>query len=379
MTELKVRVGNLWLDSVAGVGDLRWSTAWRLDDYCGELTASVSWAASPTFDSASIRADQTFEVLAHGFRLWGGVLDEPVYDGNAWSLNARGVGSRLERWQAVNDIGAPGSPNIVPWTVPNDIVDYAESLGAPFSRYGVDLGGTPITDPSGVPSTPTAEPWTTDIKTVLVLAAQQQGKRLVVDSSGAITFEADPTTSDFMVRPREAYLGTVDTEYFSLLRGYYVSSVDGTTGLPDGWASVYAEDTEAAAQFGHREAGLQLYECGLLTSTEAQAFTDGRFDLIGARTGWANSMKLDSLNLYRAGAAASPLYVKAGTLMTIPGVIDSRSQPETRASLRLVGGQVEVNADERTAIWSPVGMVTRGLVSAMSSLPKPPTVVTVAP
>jgi hypothetical protein len=140
-------------------------------------------------------------------------------------------------------------------------------------------------------------------------------------------------------------------------------------------ASVQRIDDEAAEQFGRRQRGITLFARGAMTSTEAQAYIDGVFALTGARMGWTNGLTLSRGNLRRMGAGpASPRHVRAGEMLRIPGVADTRSQTTTRAAVDIILGQVEVSVSDETAAVTPVGLVPRDFTSALAAPPAPATV-----
>lgn len=184
MGSAKVRCGGVWLEGKFEIGDLIWSSRLVVDDYSGDFRASVTWGAPVGHSAPFVKAGAVFEVVEHGLRLWGGILGEPNPTDDGWELYAYGYGSRAEFAQAIVNVADPGDDPIwVPSTVPNDVVDAAIDRGFPWRRAD-DLGDDPIYDPDGQ---------ITSVLQLLVRAAQLQGKMVSFDSTGEITYRAEPT------------------------------------------------------------------------------------------------------------------------------------------------------------------------------------------
>lgn len=361
----RVRVNGHWLDRIAPTTGLQDSTIYRTLNapgtsgemsWSGDYMAEVSWAAGAGFAAPWFRRGSVFEVCGSGGREWGGVLAEPsLNDDGTWSLTAYGFGAQAEEFQAL------GGDDLPSW-VPNTVVDRAIGDGLPWKRYA-SLGTAAVADAPGDIS---------DVATVLSRAALRSGKRWWVDSFGEVSLVSDPIWPTWAVLPGSAYMGTADEEFVTHLFGYYVSSVDGVTGEPDGWAMASAFDAEAASIFGRRERTVDLTGLGLLGGTAAQENIDGRFALTGARMGWTNGINLTSVNLRRPGwGSASPLSLYgrngAGTMLKIPGVMDTRSQPTVRGSIQLVLGKVTRVHEEGRAFVEPVGFVARNFQGALAA------------
>lgn len=364
MGSAKVRCGGVWLEGKAEVGNLAWSSRLVVDDYSGDWKASIVWGAPTGYSAPFVKAGQRFEIVEHGVVLWGGILGEPNPQDGQWELYAYGYGSLAQYAEAIVNTGDEAHPVWVPSTVPNAVVDAAIARGFPWRRFE-DLGSVPIADPDGQ---------VTNVLQLLYRAAQLQGKYVWFDSTGEITFVSEPTTPTLTVGPKDSDVGTADDTFCTSLYGFYISSIN-TNGLPDGYASVLAEDAEAIAQYGgRRERGIKLYQLGLLTETEARAFITGRFALVGARMAFTNAVNLSELNLRRLGAGpSSPRYVRAGTALRIPGIMDTRSQPETRASVTLPIAEYEFTDDDKTGVATPPGFKPRDFDAAFEEPEAPPT------
>jgi hypothetical protein len=212
----KVLIAGTWVGLLFPTSGVRHSTTRRVDSPSGDYEASVTVTCPRSHQAEWTQKNAPFELYApNGGRIWGGLVSEVERGDTGVTIHAKGIGEELVKWKAVYDADPGGGVDLQPSFVPNDAVDYAESIGAPFGRYGVDLGSTPI-------STSENEPLT-NIGTLLQRAAIMQGKRVHVDSQGAITFVADPTTPEWMTTPNPLYMGTADDQYVSRLYGYYLS------------------------------------------------------------------------------------------------------------------------------------------------------------
>lgn len=347
----KVRVGGVYLDSRFTVSDLRDSTIYRREGWSGDYQASCTWSAPPGFSADWLCRGALFEVVEHGLVTWRGVLSEPDV-GDVWSLHANGLGSLADEHLSV-----VAGPTLS--TVPNDVVDYAIGTdGLAWQRWE-SLGSASVGSADGEA--------TVSVSKLLDRAAQAQGKRWHVDTAGEVTFRTDPTTPTFTMTPGSGYMGTADDQYVTHLYGYYVSSVNGTTGLPDGWGLVVGSDSVAAAKFGRKALTVDLTALGLMTAVAAQANIEGRFALVGGRMGWTNGVDLSVFNLRRLGSGpASPLNVRAGDMLRIPGVMDARSTATVRASIDVVLGEVTRVHAERRAFATPVGFTPRDFQGAVA-------------
>lgn len=362
-----VRVDGVWIGTMFPTTEVEHSTGWLVDEPSGDLEASVEVACDPNYQANWTLPGRRFDVWApNGGRLWGGTTVEPDRSAGGIKLHGLGFGSTLEKYRAVEfDI----ENGWLPTFIPNDAVDAAEARGAPFSRYGVNLGTTSLAETDDGPIV--------TVGTLLSRGAIAQGKRVHVDSQGAITFQADPTTAKWTLTPAESYMGTADEQFVTTLWGYYLKTPDppdpdsGITSTP---AVVLASDPDAADKFGTRERSIDLSKLGLLLEDSAQDYIDGRFALVGGRMGWTEGVGLSMRNIMHiSGAWADPRFVKAGDMLQIPGVVDARSNPTTRGAIQFVLSEVEVTeAGDPSAFATPVGFTPRDFEGTLAP-PEDPT------
>lgn len=350
----RVRVGGVWLDSRYPTAEVQDSTIYRREGWSGDYQASCAWGARADFQAAWLRKGAKYEVVEHGLVTWNGLVSE-LEPGDTWKIHAYGYGVQADEFRAVKVVGGA----LVPTYIPNEAIDAAVTNDALAWRRFDSIGTTAVT---------TATDELSDLTTLLDRASQAQGKRWVVDSGREVTLVAEPTAAKWIVSPNSAYLGTADDQYVTHLYGYYISALDGTTGAPSAYGVVVARDDEMAAQFGRKAHEVDLKPLGLMSQAAAQANIDGRFALVGARMGWTNGIELTRSSLRRLGfGKGSPMSVRAGDRLRIPGVMDTRSQPTTRAAIDVVLGEVTRYHDEQRAAAVPVGFTPRDFQGALSA------------
>jgi hypothetical protein len=213
-------VDGVWVDLLFPSADLSYSTGWYIAEKAegspapsGDLRASIRIACDRNLQASWTMPGKTVRIYSHaGGEMWGGLTSEPSREENGITIHAEGRGAALAHWQAVYDTDPPNRLEM-PTYIPNDAVDYAITRGAPFTRNGVDLGTAELVEDNDGP--------VTDILTLLTRAAIKQGKRVHVDSRGAITYRSNPTTATWWMTPQADYFGTADEQFVSLLRGYF--------------------------------------------------------------------------------------------------------------------------------------------------------------
>lgn len=344
----RVRVDGIWLDTQVAVGAIERTSSWTTDGASGDSRATVALECPRTWEGALVHPGKAMHVYSvTGLLLWGGVTNEPDRTDAGITLVAKGFGQILADYEAVTSSGNPSS-------IPNVVVDAAISRGAPFRRDGVNLGTASLAtvEDTGIES----------VLTILTRAAISQGKRVHVDSTGAITYQADPTTPEWVLIPGHGHMGTADETYLTTLYGKYRNTAGDTS-------YVQAHNEAAGIKFGgRRERDVDLTAMGTLTATVAQDYLNGRLKLVGGRMGWTETVALSTVNLrHMSGSGASPRWVRAGQMLRIPGVTDARSQPTTRASIDVVLSEVTVADSGRpTGTAAPIGFAPRDLDALLS-------------
>lgn len=357
MTE-RVRVAGQFLDANGPARELQDSTVVRWDGWSGDYQASCRFAPRSGALPSWVRRGALYEHVDDlAGRTWGGQLAEPTRnDDGTWSLTAYGFGSLLEEYEAIS--------GTTPTFVPNTALDAAISDGGPFVRPA-SLSSSAVTS---------LDDKLVTVGALLQADATARGKFVYVDSWGAVTYLTLPTAPIWTTVPTPGYGGTADENYVSHLYGWFVSSVDGTTGEPDGWAFVLAGTSalraEAQAQYGRKSLMVDLTSRGYLTGTAAQATVDAMFAAYGGRMGYTSGLDLYAYNLRRLGfGPAGPLSLYgvngAGARIQVPGSIDGRSSTTVMGSWNVPMGEVtRVHAEER-AQMTPLGFEARDFTSVI--------------
>lgn len=353
--------GRVWVDALWPAGGMEHSSMYRVDDPSGDDEAQVTLSVPAGFETDWTVGGQSFQFFSPtGGLLWGGLTEEPDRAPGKITLHAKGLAWALEEYDArvpANDIGPLGEDGWLPTFIPNEAVDAAIARGAPFSRH-TSLGATSVAEVD-------EDEKQVSVGEVLRRAAISEGKRVHVDSAGVITFVADPTTPTLITDPIRDYMGTADSQFASALAGYFRTSA--------GPFVAVADDPVAARKFGVRERRIDLSNLGQLTVAAGTAYTQGRFTLIGGRMGWTRGVDLTRLNLRHInGAWFGPQWAKAGVMLRIPGVIDSRSNPTTAAAIDIILSQVRIIEETRPyGRAEPVGFSPRDYAGALAPPEKP--------
>lgn len=356
----EVRVNGFPLEHIAAVAGVTDSTIWRSGGWSGDYQASCTFAADRGFAAPWFRRGSVFEVVENGVRTWGGPMAEPQA-GEVWTLNAYGFGSAASDYPA---LVKPTTDPATPSGTPDDAITYAGTLSPPFpiKRYATLALGSASLDPGEVRF----------IDDILNVTAAASGKRWRVDSFGEITSVSDPTSPSWVLSPGAGYMGTADEEWVSALAGIFVTTAD-ASGKPTAWAVTTVNDRPAEDWFGGASTRtVDLTQLGVLSESSARSRLTTRLGLVGARMGYTNSLDLTQTNLSRMGwGNGSPLNVRAGDMLRIPDVWDTRSNPTIGSSIDLVLGEVtRIHAEER-AVVKPVGFVARDFAGALAAAQPP--------
>lgn len=364
MSDAEVFIAGRRLSTVGIVSGLTDSTIFRRVGWSGDYRASCTLVL-PTLDSVPwIRRGALWEIYESGNLTWGGFVDEVSPEGGgAWSLSAYGRGMRASEFPALK----PAAGGLfVPTGVPNEAVDNAEPLGLGFTRAGVNLGT------SSVSQTPEE---VVTVAEVLDRAVAPGVQRWWVDSYGRIAYRT-PGPVVCVMRPGEEYMGTADDEYVSRLWGLFISGVDGA-GEPNAWSLTYApNDPSVEAQmvdkFGPRPQIVDLTALGATLSTSAaRADLEGRYSSVGGRLGYTNGLELTTTNVRRVGTTVpAPLSVRAGDSLLLPGVDDDSSATYLPSITLTLGEVVRIHDEERAQV-TPVGFAERGFSGALANAQAP--------
>lgn len=340
---------------------LKWSTVWSYDAVSGDKLASWTWVTDvrPPW----LHAGAEVVIADLGRRRFAGRLNEPEETDGGFACTAYGLRMLLGDYECYEDVDAGAGFDWQPTFVPDDGIDGIASLRAPLVRWGT-LGTSPL----GIDGDLALSG---DV--LLMRAAKAAGKRGVVDRWGRVSLVADPTAPSWLLGGMSNYVGTADDEFLTWLWGRYVVSVDGSTGLPNAWATVHKDDPWAAAKFGaDSQRTVDLRGLGVLSEADAQGNVDGRFALVGGRMAPTAGFTVTRQWLSRMnGAPGDPSAIRAGDMIRLAAVRDFRTSTANRAAMDLVMGEVEYDVDSDTAAVTPMGYVPRDFSSALAAAQKP--------
>ena len=343
-----VNLGGTWLHSLGHVSSVKWSTQWGPGP-CGSSLASCTLAVDAANDSSLLRLSQTFDVN-DGPKMFGGVLSEVGRDFPR-SLSARGWARRAADFDAVDSSGNPT-------TNPRTAVTQAIANGLPWTNPtafdNVSLG----TD---------GAPTTQRLNVLLDNWAVTVGKRWGVDVEGVAFVATDPTTPTWYLDASDLDIGVADDGLYTRVRARYVSSVDGTTGEPNGWASEVANDAAGQALYGVVEYPMDLTPLGQITAVTAAAYASQQLALLTVPQ-WLSRVTTNSSRLLSPGGLPAHLpSVRAGQMVRLFNVPNTLGGLRNELGLDVVLGEVEYDTDNPSEVTiAPVGLAVRNLADALA-------------
>lgn len=349
-----VSLDGLWLSSVGPVDAVSFSTRWG-PGACGSDLASCTLAVDRSADPTWLRPRSAVEVHSgDGVRRFGGRLLE-VGREYPRPVHARGLARLASDFDAIDASGEPT-------TNPRTAVTQAIARGLPWT------GATVFPNASlGTDGTPAVK----RLDQVLDDYAVTAGMRWGTDDTGAAFWSADPTTPTWFLDARDLDIGVADDGLFTRVRARYVSSVDGTTGEPDGWASVTVDDATGQTLYGVIEYPMDLTGLGLLTGGTATAYATQQLNLVTVPT-WLSRVAASSEVLLDANGEPAHLEsVRAGQMLRLFNVPNSLGGLRNELNLNVVLGEVEWSSDQPDVVTlAPVNLAVRSIVDALTAAAK---------
>lgn len=340
-TPLTVRLGGTtWLQQVGGYTDVAMSHAWP------HGSEELSWTMDlTTFHPLLAKGGTRVEGFAGGVRRFLGRLSEPAADGH---YSANGSWSEAA---GVYALDSGGDATIQP----DEAIDQAIARGAvswskPVSLSSSDWAGGTTDEPMRL--TDLLDGW-----------AEGAGLRWYVDANGVVGAAADPTTPKWVVPSVFAGRGLTlaDDDYYSHLIIKYF-----TTG--PAFKTVTVGDSAAAAEFGYREAIVDLTPLGVLADLDAAGQASSRLALSGARLGFAENLTLGRGQITTLGGTPCDLVdPTAGDMVRLMGVQDRTRVGGSVSYLDLVIGRSQYAEGSPTVLLTPVGKARRDLTEILAS------------
>lgn len=198
------------------------------------------------------------------------------------------------------------------------------------------------------------------------------GKRWGTDDNGAAFWSSDPTTPTWFLNARDLEIGVADDGLFTRVRARYVSSVDGTTLEPDGWASVVVNDTPGQALYGVIEYGMDLTGLGYFASSATPtAYATQQLALLTVPQ-WLSRVTVTGDNLLDSnGQPADVQAVRAGQMVRLFNVPNNLGGLRNELNLNVVLGEVEWSSDSPGEVTlAPVNFAVRNIVDALAAAAK---------
>lgn len=338
MATLQLKVGGVWVSSLAAWGDLEWSTF----EHGSE---SLSWGMTNGRYSV-LRGTPVVELWYGAGCIWNGVLNEP--DRDAGTFTAKGAGLLGGDYKCLDGAGVATS-------AADTAVNQAIIRGLPWIRR-LTISSTALSSDM-LGELPTIE------ELVDAVCHDLDEKWAVLPNWQIITF-TDPTEATHHVL-RGQSLGVSREQYASMLSLRYRTAAGA-------YATRTVVDTDAEARFGHKEEPVDLTGLGALTNAKVDSIGDGMLLKGKARLGWTNSLEVAQGELLTTGGVP----VDINTIRA-PGMV--LRQHNTWDDTRDLHGKLHIDVPiartvhkqgSRTVELQPVQMDDVTLEDLIASIPK---------
>jgi len=331
---LQVLCDGTWLASVAGVGDLTFSTV--ADG--GSESASWRMDLRRSFTHPALRNGALVQIRAGAVNVWRGVLSEPDRsDDDGWTFNAAGLAT-----EGAGYICFDASLNTS--SKPDESIDQAIARGLrwqrPNSLSNVDFAASGQTDALNK-VTDLLNAWSTSVS-----------KRWGVDPDGNVYAAADPTEPSWHLRMGGGKVGLAEDEYASDL--YLRYQPTSTT-----YATAHVADSIASS--GRRwEEGVDATTLGVITGAKAAGVGDGMIARGKARYAWTQAAEPSRLQITTPGGTPAYLpFVKAGQMVRLHDVLNEQGLPVSYVDFII--GRTEYAAGSDTIKIAPAQLAARTL------------------
>lgn len=336
---IQIRVGGVWLSTIAAWGELQWSHA--ADGGCKE--ASWRMDLPKTFTHTSLVRPAQVEIKAGSANVWQGFLSEPDMDDDA-TFTAQGLSALGKDYLCFD-----GSLNTT--STPDTAVDQAISRGLPWVRR------------ASLSSTAFAAGDQTDslnyVGDLMGAWSDSVGKRWGVDADATVYAQADPTTPLWHLAPGSGRLGLADDDYASDIYVRYLAA-------GAGYATATAGDSTSRTKFGRREFPVDATDKGLLSGAAASLLGSALLEKGKARQGYTNGVEVTKYQLtYPGGSPAYLPFVKAGDLVRMHGVLSEQATPTPYVDWLI--GETSYEAGSETITLTPAGLADRSLSEVMTT------------
>jgi hypothetical protein len=363
----------VYLEQLSTVTDLTYATQWG---EAGKGPGGGPWDATwgmpalpANFTHPVLQRGAKVEIICGGEAIWCGNLAEP--DRDNWTFSARGIARWGDDYLCIADYG----DGPIPSTTPEDVIEYAISLGL---RWWIT---EPFVD-STVYSTPLRanEDQIRSLSSLTALldaVATANGVRWWVEPDGEVRTGLDQTSPKWRVIQDDAPMGTADDDYYSDLYGRHIATVaDGSdpmvpAGTPLTFGTEHVRDDFAFARWGYKAKYIDLTPRGVLTSGAVLTDLNTRLAQAGGRMQFTSGFSPAWFELLAMnGVPVSWWQVRAGDMFEMANVMDQWGNLEVGLSQQVIAGRVEVRAGESISV-TPVGFAPRDLLAVLADAVKP--------
>lgn len=336
----QVRVNDIWLPTVGGVGSLKWST---IADG-GSEQASWRMPLPDSFVHPDLHIGAEVQIREGTLPVWSGVLSEPNISEDGWEFTATGLFEKAGQngFLCFDAFGNTSS-------IPDVAIDRAIADGIGWTR------------PASLSSVAFSESDETDylnsLSDLLDAWATSEGKRWSVNAAGEVYAYADPTIPTWHMAPGSTRLGLAGDDYASDIYLRYRDSAST-------YATEHVSDPVASADF-HSEHPVDLTTLGVITGAQATAIGTGMLAKGKARFAVTDAMTPNRYQLTTPGGQPAYLpFVRAGQMVRSFGVVNQ--QGVTLPYFDWVIGKTEYEAGSREIQLTPTELAARALGDILS-------------
>lgn len=333
------------LTGVASWGDLETIHGWPGD--CLEM----SWSMTTKYKAHSsvFRRDAAVVATLAGFPVWGGLLQEPEWNGREARVTARGFYRVGENYPALD--GA-----LAATTNPTTAITAQQARGLPW-RIDPSIPNTDLaTDPTDTSIAGLLDQWVEQLgpwhwgvsPTGLVYMAPDAGA-----ATGIVPIGGPAPTPDYQVPVGAGELSYAD-EFFSHIILAYISA---TTGLPARVMYPTAGDpvTPYEREWGHNDWRRDITDLGSIADVDAATLAQNIYLRSKMRPAWSNGLQLLPGELFtRGGGRADFTRVRGNQTVRVHGVRDPITN---RQYVDFTIGKVTRKQGQKDIAIDPVGMV----------------------
>lgn len=310
MADLSLRVGSTWLNSIARVGDIEYTTTYGAGGG-GLLTASWSMALPRGYTHPALRQGVTVDLVVGTHVIGSGIMADP--DRDEWRFVIDGLKRVAERMVAVDGSGNPSTDLSV--VIPAAV---SRTPGLPWRYVLADLPVGPVSSDSEDVAN------LNYLQQVIDKYCEIHGKRWLIDRFGVFRLVDDPTAPTLALTPGVPSMATAADDYVMRVYARRVSAVSGTPAEPSAWAVNMSEDVAAGSRWGVSESIEDITNLGYLSSGDGQDIADAILDAGRARPAFTQAVAPHPFQITTIGGTTAPHWlINEGAMVRHQGWLDS--------------------------------------------------------